>query len=204
MGSQRSKSDLVRNFLDAVPANMRMLIMVKNPGVRTAANMAIDELFLLAKEIAAAEKMVGGAKQAVMLVEQQDGGRNHYGEIPEVFPIEVNNHNEGRASTCFNCNSPMHLSRDCDKPRRCYNCNQYGHVQHNCPAPPRTPNRDLNRRNDFNRGTDRHYPDRDRNISDGNFKPNNTLGNNAKGNWRIHLGGQVGRPGVSINMVKAG
>ena len=30
IGSQRSKADLVRNFLDAIPATMRTLIMVRN------------------------------------------------------------------------------------------------------------------------------------------------------------------------------
>ena len=44
IGSQRSKSDLVRNFLDAIPQSMRLLILVKNPGIRTSAGMAIDEL----------------------------------------------------------------------------------------------------------------------------------------------------------------
>ena len=42
VGPQRSKPDLVRNFLDAVPANMRMFIMVKNPSVRTTAALEID------------------------------------------------------------------------------------------------------------------------------------------------------------------
>ena len=218
VGSQRSKPDLVRNFLDAVPMSMRLLIMVKNPGVRTTATLPIDELFLLAKEIAAAEKLVGGGtKQAVMAVEQQEGARNWHGGVQDVLPIGVNNLNVGRTSSCFNCKSTEHLARDCDKPRRCYNCNQHGHVQHNCQAPPReiNTNRDFNRRNDlnrndYNRTPDRRYPpnnfERDKQMGDSNPRPYNTfgsngmgdsnprpyntLGSNGRGNWRQTPGGQ--------------
>ena len=69
---------------------MRMLIMVKNPGVRTAVTMAINKLFLLAKEIAAAEKMVGGIKHSVMLVDQEVGERSPYREALGVIPISAN------------------------------------------------------------------------------------------------------------------
>ena len=69
---------------------MRTLITVKNPGIRTTANMAIDELFSLAKGIAAAEKM-GGARQAVMSVDQEvaEGG-NQFGEAMGVLNIGGN------------------------------------------------------------------------------------------------------------------
>ena len=102
IGTQRSKADLVRNFLDAIPANMRTLIMVKNSGVRTTATMAIDELFLLAtREIAAAEKM-GGTKQAVLVVEREGADDTiHSGEALGIFQVGGNN-SLGRG--CHNCN----------------------------------------------------------------------------------------------------
>ena len=200
------------NFLDAVPSSMRLLILVKNPGIRTSASMAIDELFLLAKEIAAAEKLVGGTKNTVMVVNQDTGDKNPYGEAWGVFPINSNRHNEGRTSTCHNCGSTAHLSRDCDKQKRCYNCNQFGHIQHNCPTINRPPVRNFNRGGDF-RGGERRYPDRDREMNDGNSRshylednnsrPNNTFSSNARRNGDIPQRGQPGGQGVNINIVEA-
>ncbi len=177
VGTQRSKPDLVRNFLDAVPPNMRTLIMLKNPGIRTTATMAIDELFLLAKEIAAAEKM-GGAKQAVLLIEH--GGTDdttHDGEAPGIFPVGgtnlggrgasgapqsggFNQHISGGGTiTCRNCNSSAHLTRDCTQQRLCFNCNQPGHSYAMCTSPRRANGGGLDNRRptdeicrDFRRG----------------------------------------------------
>ena len=58
---------------------MRLLIMAvtENPGVRRAAAMAINELFLPAKEIAAAEKLVGGAEAL-----RDVGNRRSWGKEP--------------------------------------------------------------------------------------------------------------------------
>jgi len=102
---------------------MRTLITVKNPGIRTTANMAIDELFSLAKGIAAAEKM-GGARQAVMSVDQEvaEGG-NQFGEAMGVLNIGGNKINGRRSNTMGGSYKGGYNQPNDDKGSTCFNCN---------------------------------------------------------------------------------
>ena len=218
VGVQRSKPDLVRNFLDALPKFMRTFIMVRNPGIRNTAHVAIDELFTLAKEIAAAEGMGSAAKQhTVMVTELQElqelsGERAHWEQQAEVFPVTTSGRNEDTPSKCWNCNSTSHQSRLCDKPRRCFHCGQTGHVKYNCPglmnprnerndAPTNANSRDFNKgdeRGQFERGFPNHRPNTER---PNNERPNNSLDRRpyafgGSPNWRT----QQGR--ANVNMVE--
>ena len=48
-------------------------------------------------------------------------------------PVEVHYLVKMASITCYNCQSPNHLAKDCPANKTCYHCNESGHLKRDCP-----------------------------------------------------------------------
>ena len=49
------------------------------------------------------------------------------------YPVCLLSRYKMASSTCYNCQSPNHLARDCPADKTCYHCNETGHLKRDCP-----------------------------------------------------------------------
>ena len=112
VGSQRSHPDLVRNFLDAIPQEVIILVVLRKESAREIHQTPLDEIFELTKEVIF---IVKGRHSLVATVS----------EVEQVLAVQ---------SGGVRCKSMSHVVRFCSMKdeRVCYRCKEVGHLAFNC------------------------------------------------------------------------
>ncbi len=112
VGTQRSHQDLVRNFLDAIPPEVRILVVLRKVSAREIYQTPLDEIFELTKEVIF---IVKGRHSLVATVSEGE----------QVLAVQPG---------CVRCKSRAHVVKFCTMKdeRVCYRCKEVGHLAFNC------------------------------------------------------------------------
>ena len=120
VGAARSHRDVVSNFLEALPSNVKTLVLLKAGIDDEVFRAPLDDLFHCAKKLSELVPQNSGYTPVVNLVTQEDEVGND-----QVLAVQ--------SGGCTRCNSAWHSVKDCKSGgQRCFRCGKEGHIAVEC------------------------------------------------------------------------